>query len=183
MPKYTIYMMVGIPASGKSTLAKELASIRHSGYISRDEIRYIMTNSRKVNMENEGYVLNEFCRVIIDYFRFYNEVFADATHASTRSRFAFLHGIAKAAAAKDINFKDISFIPIVMETPYETCIERNSQRPEEFRTPEKDIINYYSKCVYPSKTELGIETYCPTRYFYNPKEDTLTCVTFEDKNI
>ena len=183
MNKKIIYMMVGVPASGKTTFATAMADESNGAYVSRDEIRYVMTNSRKVNMKNEMYVLNAFCNEIVRQSKEKDIIFADATHASLRGRFAFLHGIAAAAEKQNIDFGIYQIIPIIMETPFEICMKINSQRIEAFRVPEEDMINYYAKCKLPSKTEIGVETWCPIRYFYNPQTGKLESVTFEDKKI
>ena len=53
MSKYIIYMMVGIPASGKTTLATTMADEIKARYVSRDELRELITGSREVVMKNE----------------------------------------------------------------------------------------------------------------------------------
>ena len=172
--------MVGAPASGKTTLAKRLATESNAGYVSRDEVRYAITKSRKIDMEKEKYVLEKFCELIISYLNDKDIVFADATHSSVRSRFAFLHGIYTEAEKHKIDIHNIKIIPMIIQIPFETCLQRNAARPEEFRAPDEDMINYYSKCSYPSEFELGIEKCFPLRYFYNPETDSFKCVGFMD---
>lgn len=173
--------MVGAPASGKTTFAQEMATKSGAAYISRDEIRYIVTKSRKIDMEKEKYVLKAFCEEIIRQLKFKDMTFADATHTSPRSRFAFYHEIRNAAKEQNLNPDDIDIIPVVMEVPFELCLERNAARSKEFQAPEEDMINYYAKCTYPSKTVPDIEIKCfPVRYFYNPNTNVLESIDFKD---
>lgn len=186
MSKYIIYMMVGLPASGKTTLATAMADEIKARYISRDELRELITGSREVVMKNEQYIRNNFCNAVVSSFVLPNPiktVFADATHMTTGSRLAFLRGIIHAAEKFNIDMKDISIIPIVMETTFQTCMERNFQRPDYSRVPMKDMDNYYLIYNPPSKIDVGIETYFPVRYFYNTDKEEFTKVIFEDKSL
>lgn len=186
MSKYIIYMMVGLPASGKTTLATAMADEIKARYVSRDELRELITGSREVVMENEQYIRNNFCDTIVSSFvlpKPIETVFADATHMTIRSRLAFLHGIAHAAEKFNTDMKDISIIPIIMETSFPTCMERNSQRPDYLRVPIKDMYNYCLIYSPPSKIEVGFETCFPVRYFYNTEKEEFTKVIFEDKSL
>ena len=186
MSKYIIYMMVGLPASGKTTLATAMADEIKAKYVSRDELRELITGSREVIMENEQYIRNTFCDTIASSFVFpkpIKTVFADATHMTIRSRLAFLHGIAHSAEKFNIDMKDISIIPIVMETPFQTCMERNFQRPDYLRVPMKDMDNYCLIYNPPSKIDIGSEAYFPVRYFYNTEKEDFTKIIFEDKSL
>lgn len=182
--KYTVYMMVGIPASGKSYIAKKLCDQNRTlKYVSRDEIRLKVTGSSKVDMEKEGDILKAFCSCIVDKFEDNCIIFADATHSSPRSRFTFLKTLWSIASERGINKNKIEVIPFVIETPFEICYKRNAKRPAETAAPDKDMKEYYMKCQYPSKEEIGFEKCFPVRLYYDPAKDKFQKIIFEDNNL
>ena len=166
----TVYMMVGIPASGKTTLAKELigTATDRMAYVSRDEIRRKVTGSGKVVMSKEKEVLEQFClEILVKVSEEYDLIFADATHSTPRSRYFFYRTMHQIAEMMGIPATDFSIIPLVVETPYEICYERNSRRDASFAAPDEDMKNFYSKYIYPSKTELGLDKLFPYRLFFD----------------
>ena len=183
-----IYMMVGIPASGKTTLIKEIIKESKSfmskeamPYVSRDEVRLEVTGESKVHMEKEGQVLAAFCDKIAQYVRIgCPYVFADATHASPKSRWAFYNAMHLAIKNFDIPASEIDIIPLVIETPFEVCYERNSKRDESIAAPDKDMKEFYAKCQYPSKDEIGIDKLFPIRIFYNPEAKQFMSIDFRE---
>lgn len=178
-----IYMMVGIPASGKTTYAKKICNAQPNiyAYVSRDEIRKKLTGSGKVIMEQEMPIRECFCEAILEkYLNGYEFVFADATHCTPRSRWKFIETLYKTAVNLEIDPKEIEIIPIIMETPYEICFDRNSKRPKEIMAPISDMCSYYKKCTLPSKTDIGLDKALPKRLFYNYKTGELSQVIFEE---
>ena len=179
-----IYMMVGIPASGKSTLAKELteASKGIIAYVSRDEVRRKLTGSGKVIMEKEQEVLQQFClEILTKMSEGYNIIFADATHATPRSRYSFYKNIHSIAKTLDIPADSFKIIPLTVETTYEICYERNSKRNPAIAAPDEDMKTFYKNCLYPSKTEIGFDKVFPNRLFYDPATKKFTGINFEEK--
>ena len=179
-----IYMMVGIPASGKSTLAKELteASKGIIAYVSRDEVRRKLTGSGKVIMEKEQEVLQQFClEILTKMSEGYNIIFADATHANPRSRYSCYKNMYSIAKTLDIPADSFKIIPLTIETPYEICYERNSKRNPETAAPDEDMKTFYKNCLYPSKTEIGFDKVFPNRLFYDPATKKFTGINFEEK--
>ena len=141
-----VTIIIGENGTGKTTFAQEMATKSGAAYISRDEVRYVVTKSRKIDMEKEKYVLEAFCKEIIRNLEYKDLAFADATHTSPRSRFAFYHEIRNTAKEQNLDPDNIDIIPIVMEAPFELCLERNAARSKEFQAPEEDRMNYYAKC-------------------------------------
>lgn len=179
--EYTVYMLVGIPASGKSTLAKRMNADYNIPVVSRDEIRLQITGTRKVFQEREGEISKAFCSCIINKFcNGEKSVIADATHSSIYSRFYFLKNLGKAAIAQNIPEEKIDVIPLVVETSYDICFKRNAARPIELAAPEQEMKEYYLKCKYPSKENLRPEVWFPVRLFYNPENNTIEQYILED---
>ena len=93
MRKPILYMMCGIPGSGKSTWAKEyLASAL---YVSRDEIRYSMVKEDEEYFSKETEVFNTFIEKIAVNLMSEKDVVADATHINFQSRLKTIKGINK----------------------------------------------------------------------------------------
>lgn len=106
----TLYVMCGVPASGKSTLSKRLAENENLTRISFDEMRCLTQKdliSPMVTALQEG-----------------NSVIIDAVNNCIGNRKILLDSI------KDVACKKII---IVMTTSLDECIERNSNR--EFPVP------------------------------------------------
>ena len=121
---------VGIPASGKSTYAKELKGKGyniHSSDSIREEL-YGDENTQGDPKEIFG-ILHK--RVIEDLKSGKNCVY-DATGISTKRRMAFLN---------TISHIDCKKICLLFATPYEVCLERNKNR--ERKVPEEVIKRMY----------------------------------------
>ena len=181
----TIYMMVGLPASGKSTLAKKLSNGNPDyAYVSRDEIRYKMTGSYRVKLQKEDKVRREFCKEVYSkILEGYSIIFADATHVTPASRMSFYNDLMFFVRQdKKINESDIDIIPLVLDVPWEVCYQRNAQRPAEVCVPDKDMINFYQKKArLPAKDDDGIhDKLFPERLFYDYTNDTFEIVRVLD---
>ena len=111
-------MLVGLPASGKSTYAQELAKEYNSTVFSSDALRAELWGDESIQGDNTK-LFTELHRRIKDCLREGNSVTYDATNINYKQRMAFL------AELKNIPcFKRC----IVMATPYEECLKRNAQR-------------------------------------------------------
>ena len=88
MAKSKLYLMMGIPGSGKSTYLKT-RFIERLRVISRDEIRFSMVKEDEEYFSKEKEVYAEFISQIKEALKFEAEVFADATHLNETSRAKF----------------------------------------------------------------------------------------------
>ena len=145
MKNKTLWLMIGIPASGKSTFAREVLMENHEtwAYISRDEIRFenIDQNAEYFSKENE--VFNQFVEEIqnaLDCGEFH-DVIADATHLHEPSRLKLLC---------HLKLDKVNVIPVVIQTPLSTCIERNAMRNGRARVPDKVIKSMFKSLTHPS---------------------------------
>ena len=126
-----LYMMMGLPGSGKTTFAHTYFKNQPGPlpvYISRDEIRFGILEEYNANTEDEYFsheveVYEKFCNQIILYLKKGYDVIADATHLSNG----------------------------------EKCIENNRKRTGLARVPENVIRNMNRNMEYPSlnKDMLG----------------------------
>lgn len=134
----TLYMMVGIPGSGKSTFAKNLKG----KYISRDEIRFKMINNKDDYFSKEGEVFQKFIYEIQDTVIANKDVIVDATHLNKNSRRKILSKV----CPKKV-------IAIVMDTPLDVCLQRNAQRSGRAFVPEDVIRNMHENMTIPEYDE------------------------------
>ena len=121
----TLYVMVGIPGSGKTTWANEFLNCRNNClYISRDTIRMKMLKPDEDYFKHEDDVFKEFCNEITKDLKFGYDVIADATHLSINSRKKLLNGLRR-AGMQDC---DYSVIFVYLNTNRQICIQRDNTR-------------------------------------------------------
>lgn len=137
-----IYLLCGIPGSGKSTWAKSQLDNK-SVWISRDQIRFSMVSESEEYFSKEKEVFREFIKEINLAIRDKNfdNIYIDATHLNTISRYKVLDKI----ALKDVDELNIVFFNI----PLNICLERNSYRSGRERVPEEVIKKMYKTVVPP----------------------------------
>lgn len=132
----TLYMLIGIPCSGKSTYAKELSlKDPRALIISTDEIRKEITGKYAFSSDTNEIVFDIAKETLRNSLMQRNTVIFDATNTNKKYRKSILD-IAKKMQVKVIG--------IVFKTPIMECLKRNSLRSLERRVPE-DIIFMMSK--------------------------------------
>lgn len=144
----TLIMMVGIPGSGKSTKAKEaLAANPDWKYVSRDEVRYEYVSDQNHYFDHEKEVFKEFCLRVEKFLRAGKTVIADATFINQRSREWFIG---------NLGVEPVETIVIVMNTPFEVCMERNAAREGIICVPDQSMYNMKHKFQIPN---IAVEKY------------------------
>ena len=147
----TLYIMCGIPGSGKSTFAR--SHIRHDApykenrgiiHVSRDIIRFHLVKEDEPYFSREDEVWKEFVRQINYYLNEGFDVMADATHINTGARRKLL---------KEIKVKDIDLQAMYFDVPISICLKRNSKREGRECVPESAIKRMYSQFEEPSFEE------------------------------
>ena len=127
----TFIMLVGLPASGKSTKAQEFAKIYDAKIFSSDALRAELWGDESVQGDNTK-LFNELHRRIKDCLRDGNSAIFDATNIDYKKRMSFINELANIPCEK---------VCIVIATPYEECLKRNAQR--ERKVPEYVIKRMY----------------------------------------
>jgi predicted kinase len=132
----TLWIMVGIPGSGKTWYAKnKLMKGCDWEYISRDEVRFSMIKDDEEYFSHETAVFNAFIGKITFALLYGNDnIIADATHLDWGSRRKLLK-----ALDKYISLKEVDVIPVVIEAKLEDILERNKFRSGRARVPEEVI--------------------------------------------
>lgn len=149
----TLYIMCGIPGSGKSTWAKNFkekinAANYHCAIVSRDEIRFKLLEERGgeyFDYENE--VFETYCQKIQDYLDRGYHVIADATQLTARSRGKLLNNL-------DID-ENILIYCVDIDTSYSICKKRNSKREGIRKVPDSVLEKMYMAKSSPTLHEYG----------------------------
>lgn len=133
-----LYVMIGIPGSGKSTYAKTHLVDKNTRYVSRDEIRFSLIKEDEDYFSKEDEVFETFLDTIRVGLASDLNIIADATHLNPSSRMKLL-----ASLYEDL--KDVDVIGVFMRTPVKTCIARNEMRKETRSYVPPYVINSMAK--------------------------------------
>lgn len=119
----TLYIMVGISGSGKSTIAQEMVKKMPSiAYVSRDTIRFSLLKDEEDYFAHETVVYTQFVNKIVNALLHNQDVIADATHLNWGSRKKLIDNI-----KSRIDF-DFDIVPVVVKSNWATCRSRNEER-------------------------------------------------------
>lgn len=138
-----LYIMVGIPGSGKSYIANILAKETNGIVVSRDEVRFKYLKNDEEYFRHEKKVFREYVDTIQKYLDEGEVVIADATHLNAPSRIKLLNNLCFT--------KEDYVIPIVIKTPLKICSERNAQRTGRSRVPDDVLKSMYDSFTDPAE--------------------------------
>lgn len=142
-----VFMLCGIPGSGKSTFAKLQKGFVH---VSRDEIRFEMVKEGEPYFSKEREVYKEYINSIKVGLQnpYANGVIADATHINRKSRKAIMKSIRKACG------KDVEFYAIWFNTSLYQAMRNNLKRSgTRAYVPQHVIIDMRKRAEVPTKKE------------------------------
>ena len=117
MNKPNLIIMIGISSSGKSTIAKQIAEKANCVIISSDGIRAEICEGGVSDQSKNEEVFQIFHRRIREFLLNGNNVIADATNITIKSRKAIFN------AVRDIDYEKIGYI---VPKKYEYCLEHNN---------------------------------------------------------
>lgn len=117
-PKPIFYMLVGLPASGKTHQAHLLNEKFGATIHTSDRIREELFQNENCQQDN-NLVFETLHKCVIDDLRAGKNTVFDATNINYKRRIAFLNRIKKIECQK---------VCLFMATPFETCIQRNENR-------------------------------------------------------
>lgn len=166
-------MMVGLPASGKSTYAKEIAKENNAIVLSSDAIRWELFGDETDQSHNQK-VFQELHKRAKEWLCVGRDVIYDATNISSKRRRAFLNELKKIDCIKNC---------VIIATPYEQCLKNNRDRARQ--VPEWAIERMYRKWQTPHWFEgwdnVTIE-YWDDKHFVRPTEVADSLLDFDQKN-
>lgn len=142
MPK--LYILCGIPCSGKSTWAK--GCLMDAIHISRDDIRFSILKEGEEYFSHETEVYKEFIYEIAQTLMHGYDVIADATHINHSSR-------EKLTRAIDQYFTKYQIIYVVFPITVETAQERNMMRTGIKQVPPVTIQTMFDRFSIPTLEE------------------------------
>jgi predicted kinase len=137
--KPQLVMLMGLPASGKTTYAKGLVDQGNFVRVNKDELRAMMDNSVH-SKSNEKRVIRIRDQIIIDALANGKNVIVDDTNFAKYHQ-ETLYGLAQKMGA--------TMIVRFLDTPVEMCIERNNARGNP--VPNSAITEMYDKYILPTK--------------------------------
>lgn len=138
-----LYILCGLPGSGKSTWAKSDERMKHCKYVSRDEIRFSILKKGESYFAHEKEVYRAFVQRIANNLNEGYDTIADATHLNMFAR-------RKLTQALDMRKCEYKIVYIVFDVNISVCIERNNNREGLANVPETVIRN------------MGRDFYAPT---------------------
>lgn len=117
--KNKLYIMSGVPGSGKSTFAN--LYFPGAVYVSRDEIRFNLVKENEEYFSREDEVYDTFINKIKKALNENKDVIADATHLNQYSRL-------KLIKLSGVDPEKTEIVVIFMRIPLKECIARNEKR-------------------------------------------------------
>lgn len=137
-----VFIMIGVPGSGKSTIAKEIAEKYNAKILSSDKIREELFGSE--DCQSKGWlVFSTLYSRAREYLMKNENIIIDATSINRKARKQIFSNL------KDFDFEKIA---IVKEVPIEVAKERNKSRDRV--VPDAVIENFYARYEKPTKEEF-----------------------------
>ena len=137
-----LYMLIGIPGSGKSTWAKKMQEEQGAYWVSRDKIRFQYIKDEDDYFAYEERVFDEFVEeiqnAIYDKFPI---IIADATHLNLKARNKVLRRLSLLGTRVEFVYFNVDL---------QTALERNAQRQGRARVPDSVIMNMQKSIQLPA---------------------------------
>lgn len=152
MKQKNLYLMSGIPGSGKSTFIKNTINDK-SVWISRDAIRFSLVAETEEYFSKEDLVLKTFYQEIQAALEnpSVENIYVDATHLNPKGRKEVL---SKISIPDGVNVN-----AVYTNVPISICIKRNAQRTGRAVVPSHVIQSMAKRYIYPTKDEGFVHIY------------------------
>lgn len=142
-----LYILCGIPGSGKSTWVQKQLEQRPGVWCSRDKVRFGIITDKDAYFSKEDEVFSKWVGEIqaaLDNPAGPDDVYADATHVNEVSRNKILNRL----NTKNVNLKAVNFI-----IPLDVCQSRNLERTGRSVVPAAVIEDMYRTFIPATATE------------------------------
>ena len=144
-----VFLMCGVPGSGKSTWVRQRIG-KYGGYhISRDEIRFALLDKYGGDyFSHEGEVIQTFYNRINELLvdnEEHMDIYVDATHLTRSARMNVLN---------KLHLDNAYVIAVWFDIPLEICLYRNDQRDGRANVPKKTIEDMFNRFSKPSKHDF-----------------------------
>ena len=144
-----LILMCGVPASGKSTIAKKLSiCLNNTPIVSMDDIREILFDTRKCQKQGD-LVYKLAVNRIIRLFRDTDIVIFDATNRTAKARKQVIQDIQDSV--------DCDVYCVFLNTPLDIALDRNLNRDESIQVPPAVIRRMYETLQLPTNEEYSYE--------------------------
>lgn len=141
--KQTVYVMMGVPGSGKSDFSKRLSvALRDTEVVSKDTVRKALGEG--YNSLSNIRVQQAFNNQIESKILSGKNVVADATHLNKLSRSFLL---------RQVGIYDLDIVGICLNPSVGTCIQRNLKRPAGEKISIDSIKQMHTALELPTKEE------------------------------
>ena len=150
MKQKNLFLMVGVPGSGKSTWIQQRFNPETDAWCSRDKVRFSLVAEDEEYFSKETLVVKTWHEEIRQAIRNdkIKNIYIDATHTTKSARTKVLNALRA-------DLKNCDVIAVVLNTPLATCIHQNEQRQGREVVPRSAIHRMNTFFVYPSKTEYN----------------------------
>lgn len=162
-----LFIICGIPGSGKSTFLRNYVKEHSSIVVSRDAIRFSLLKENSDYFEYEPIVEQMFYNGIIKALQLGYDVFADQSSISPAAR--------KKLLSRVCSYKKVN--AIYVKTPLEICIKRNNFRIGRARVPKEVILDMH-KHFSPPTFEEGFDS---IQIYDSIKDNLETIIKGEEK--
>ena len=139
-----LFIMIGISASGKSTIANKLAEKENCVIVSSDAIRGEICEGGVSDQSKNEEVFQIFHKRIRSNLETGHNVIADATNITVKSRKAILDAV---------NNIDCYIVAFVIDKELENCIKDNNSIYREYPVPKEVIYRQYANYQTPTYEE------------------------------
>lgn len=147
MKQKRLFLLSGIPGSGKSTWVKNQIEAKGGIWISRDAIRFAVVKEDEEYFGREDEVFATFISAIQEQINnpVATDIYVDATHINEKSRNNTL---------RRLNLEQVDEkVCVFFDIPFEVAYERNLQRTGRAVVPRSAVERMYYGRAFPTKKE------------------------------